>query len=103
MRIVTGVPVWSFRMCRRTLLTALVMLLAEPALAAVPVSPDAQYDKTGDGVVDAADWKEMSDKEKTGYARASMRVLGQNPDAVLEDGKTLAGQYLDSLKSIYGD
>ena len=87
----------------QALLAILILLSAGQVPAAAPASPDLQYDKTGDGVVDAADWKQMSATEKTGYARASMRVLGQNPDAVLEDGRTLAGLYLDSLESIYGD
>ncbi len=86
-----------------TLLAILLMLPAVSAQAGEPESPDARYDKTGDGIVDAADWQKMNTAEKGGYARASLRALGQDPDAVLEDGKTLADQYLDSLKSIYGD
>jgi len=66
-------------------------------------SVDAQFDKTGDGYVDAADWQEMSTDEKAGYARASVTALGQSPDARLEDGRTVAGQYLDGLNAVYGD
>ena len=85
------------------LLAILLMLPGVPVQAGAPESADAQYDKTGDGIVDAADWQKMNADEKGGYARASLRALGQDPDAVLEDGKTLADQYLDSLESIYGD
>ena len=81
-------------------LLAWLLLVAGPAGAA---SVDGQFDKTGDGYVDAADWQEMSKEEKVGYARASVTALGQSPDARLEDGRTVAGQYLDGLNAVYED
>jgi len=83
------------------LLLSLALLLAGPVFAAEALSVDVQYDKTGDGIVDSSDWKKMNNEEKAAYARASMLALGQDPDALLNDGKTLAGQYLDGLKSVY--
>lgn len=85
---------------RLPFLLACLLCAAAPAEAA---SVDARFDKTGDGVVDAADWQEMNDGEKSGYARASVTALGQSPDTRLEDGRTVAGQYLDSLNAVYED
>lgn len=74
---------------------------AKPAHTTTP-SPDAKFDKTGDGWVDAADWKKMTPEERAAYARASVRALGQDPDAGVGGGKTRADQYLDGLESVYG-
>ncbi len=81
----------------------LVICLLSMAGLAVAASVDARFDKTGDGFVDVADWQEMSMEEKSGYARASVIALGQSPDARLEDGRTVAGQYLDGLNAVYED
>jgi hypothetical protein len=75
---------------------------AKPSNKAAPQSPDAKFDKTGDGWVDAEDWKRMTPEERAAYARASVRALGQDPDAGVGGGKTRADQYLDGLKSVYG-
>jgi len=83
-------------------LLSFALLLAGPVAAADMSSVEAQHDKTGDAIVDAADWKQMNDKEKAAYARDSMLALGQNPDMRLNNGKTLTDQYMDSLNSIYG-
>jgi len=84
-------------------LALVVALLCATPVSANAGSVDAQFDKTGDGYVDAADWQEMSADEKAGYARASVTALGQSPDAKLEDGRTVAGQYLDGLNAVYED
>ena len=77
------------------------LLLAAPALADDAPSVDARFDKTGDGLVDASDWRQMSEEEKREYARASITALGEDPDVQLEQGKTRADRYLDGLRSVY--
>lgn len=62
---------------------------------------DARFDKTGDGLVDAADWKLMSEKERMDYARASVKALGEDPDVMLSGGETRALRYLRGLRSVY--
>ena len=98
---------WKARTSRsitvsRLLFLLAAVLLAGPALADdVPSSVDARFDKTGDGLVDASDWRQMSEEEKRGYARASITALGEDPDVQLEQGKTRADRYLDGLRSVY--
>jgi hypothetical protein len=71
------------------------------APAAGPGSPDARFDKTGDGLVDAADWAKMSEKEKEDYARASLKALGEDPDAQVGNGQTRLQRYLAGLRAVY--
>lgn len=88
----------------RALLLA-ALLLAAPARAAdvrPPPSADARFDKTGDGIVDAEDWRRMSAKEKRAYAREALRELGLDPDADIGGGRTRSDDFLAGLRSIYG-
>jgi len=62
---------------------------------------DAQFDKTGDKIVDASDWKKMSDAEHLSYAQASLKILGMDPYSKVSQDKTRAEQYLDGLNSVY--
>jgi hypothetical protein len=72
------------------------------APAAGPESPDARFDKTGDGLVDAADWARMTEAERRAYARASLQALGEDPDAPVGNGKqTRLDLYLDGLRAVY--
>jgi hypothetical protein len=71
------------------------------APAAGPGSPDARFDKTGDGLVDAADWALMTEKEKEDYARASLKALGEDPDAQVGNGQTRLDRYLAGLRAVY--
>jgi len=80
---------------------AVALLFASP-LYAENQSADAKFDKTGDGLVDAEDWKQMRDEEKQGYASDSLRELGLNPEAGVGEGKTRADRYLEGLQSVYG-
>ena len=63
-------------------------------------SVDVRFDKTGDGLVDASDWKQMSETEKEAYARESLEALGEDPDLPLT-GKDRTQQYLEGLRSVY--
>jgi len=65
----------------------------------VPV--DVRFDKTGDGIVDAADWGKMTSAEQALYARESLLALGEDPDVMLLKGKTRVQQYLEGLRSVY--
>jgi len=65
------------------------------------LSVDVRFDKTGDGIVDAADWAAMKPEERAAYARASVEALGEDPDAQLPGGKSRAGMYLEGLKAVY--
>jgi len=62
---------------------------------------DQAFDKTGDQLVDAADWKLMSKDEKIAYATASVSALGEHPDALLPDGASRAEHYLKGLIRVY--
>ncbi|MDQ6959876.1 MAG: hypothetical protein Q9M27_02515 [Mariprofundaceae bacterium] len=79
----------------------MALLFAVPAHAENP-SADARFDKTGDGLVDVEDWKQMSEEEKQAYARESLRELGLDPEAGVGKGKTRADRYLEGLRSVYG-
>ncbi|MDX8410902.1 MAG: hypothetical protein R8K46_03370 [Mariprofundaceae bacterium] len=76
-------------------------LLCAVVAAADEVNVDARFDKTGDAIVDGQDWDEMTDEEKKAYARQSVIGLGQDPDVVVEYGKTRAFLYLEGLRSVY--
>ncbi len=62
---------------------------------------DAQFDKTGDKIVDASDWKKMSDIEHLAYAKASLEALGMDPYTQVSSQKNRMQQYLDGLDSVY--
>jgi len=70
-------------------------------ITSVVVSVDAEFDKTGDGIVDASDWGVMTELERQAYARASLKVLGEDPDVILLQGKSRVEQYLEGLRSVY--
>lgn len=63
---------------------------------------DARFDKTGDRVVDASDWEQMTQGERTAYARTCVESLNMDPDAGLADGSTRVQRYLEGLKMVYG-
>ncbi len=65
------------------------------------ISVDARFDKTEDGIVDASDWRLMSQDERSAYARASVEALGEDPDVQLPGGKSRADIYLEGLISVY--
>lgn len=65
------------------------------------LSVDFRFDKTGDGIVDASDWKAMTAEERAAYARESVQALGEDPDALIPGGKTRAQLYLEGLVSVY--
>ncbi len=77
------------------------IFFTSPLWAAGGLSIDAEFDLTGDGIVDAADWAKMGEKDKKAYANASVRALGENPDAILEGEQTRGGRYLQGLRSVY--
>lgn len=78
-----------------------VLALPLAAIADDGLSVDARFDKTGDKLVDASDWGEMSELERAAYARASVEALGENPDVMLVDGKSRAESYLAALRAVY--
>jgi len=65
------------------------------------LSVDARFDKTSDQLVDAADWKQMSEAERLRYAHASLEALGIDPYSKVSDEKTRVQQYLEGLNSVY--
>jgi hypothetical protein len=72
-----------------------------PVWAAGGLSIDAEFDLTGDGIVDAADWAKMGEDAKKAYANASVRALGENPEVIIEGEQTKGGRYLQGLRSVY--
>jgi len=96
----------GLRICFRAGLLVVAVLLPLAALAddagpADTIAADARFDKTGDGIVDAADWSGMKQDERLAYARASVEALGENPDVQLPGGKSRAEIYLDGLREVY--
>ena len=77
------------------------VLFASSLWAAGGLTTDAEFDLTGDGIIDAADWAKMGEKDKKAYADASIRALGENPDVILEGEQTRGGRYLQGLRSVY--
>jgi len=75
--------------------------IADDAVPQDAATVDARFDKTGDGIVDAADWSGMKQDERLAYARASVEALGENPDVQLPGGKSRAEIYLDGLRQVY--
>jgi len=80
------------------------LLFALPAWAGdtPSSSADVTFDRTGDGLVDTADWLVMSEDEKTAYARTSLLELGLAPEAAAGNGRTRLQGYLDGLRAVYG-
>jgi len=70
-------------------------------LAATLVEVDMQFDKTGDGLVDAVDWGRMNESERMAYVRALLNAAGSDPNARLPDGLTRAQKYLEGLRAVY--
>jgi len=93
------IPVW---LCCAWLCCALLFALPAWAGDAISSSADGKFDRTGDGLVDTADWLVMSGDEKKAYARASLLELGLTPEVVDGNGRTRLQDYLDGLNSVYG-
>jgi len=91
------------RLCCACLCCALLYALpAWAGDASSSSSVEVTFDRTGDGLVDAADWQVMSEADKTAYARASLLELGLTPEAAAGDGRTRLQDYLDGLRAVYG-
>ncbi len=86
----------------RTALAIFIALFFAAPGHAENLSAEARFDKTGDGLVNAEDWKQMRDDEKRIYARDSLRELGLDPEAGIGKGKTRVDRYLEGLRSVYG-
>ncbi len=71
------------------------------AWAAGGLSVDAKFDLTGDGIVDASDWVKMSEDAKQGYAHASIKALGEDPDVLLDARQSRADRFLLGLRAVY--
>ena len=82
-------------------MAACLLSLAAVAGDGDGVAVDVRFDKTGDGIVDAADWSGMKPEERLAYARASVEALGEDPDVQLPGGKSRAEIYLDGLGDVY--
>ncbi|MDX8389547.1 MAG: hypothetical protein R8M38_03560 [Mariprofundaceae bacterium] len=63
---------------------------------------DAKFDVTGDGHVDAEDWKEMASEFRISYARECMAALGEDPDVVVGGGVNRGERYFHGLEAVYG-
>jgi len=87
--------------CSALLVLAVALMQPLAAVADDNVSVDARFDKTSDGIVDAADWRLMDEASRSAYARASVEALGEDPDVQLPGGKSRAEIYLEGLRSVY--
>ena len=80
---------------------AVAVMLPLFASAEDVMSIDARFDKTGDQLVDASDWKAMSKAERMAYAYGSLESLGIDPYSKVSGEKTRMQQYLEGLASVY--
>ncbi|OIO69828.1 MAG: hypothetical protein AUJ56_06960 [Zetaproteobacteria bacterium CG1_02_49_23] len=90
--------------CRKGATAVMLLLLfayGSEVMAEEAMAVDSRFDKTGDHIVDAADWLKMSAKERENYARASIKALGEDPDVLLPDGVSRQGHYLQGLNQVY--
>lgn len=78
-------------------------MLPLAALADGASSIDTRFDLTGDNIVDASDWKKMSEEAKQAYATESVRALGEDPDAVVKEGVTRSALFLKGLNAVYNE
>ncbi len=76
-------------------------MLPLAALADDGLSIDARFDLTGDNIVDASDWKKMSEDAKKAYAVESVKATGENPDAIVKNGLTRSALFLKGLNTVY--
>ncbi|MDX8402026.1 MAG: hypothetical protein R8K47_05280 [Mariprofundaceae bacterium] len=79
----------------------LIWLAALMLSAAGGQNVDARFDKTGDGIVDAADWREMSEAERRAYAWAALAALGEDPYTRIEGETTRGDRFLAGLRAVY--
>lgn len=95
-----------------SLIVAVLVLCIGTALSFLPaveaaslreniLAVDKAFDKNGDGLVEASDWKLMSGAERKAYARRSVEAVGGHPDTDAGNGQTLAQYYLSVLERIY--
>lgn len=89
------------RIARKVAWAMALMLAPSLAGADAGLSVDARYDLTGDGIVDASDWKKMDEQTKAAYARDVVVNLGENPDVIVDGELSRAQRYLQGLKSVY--
>ncbi|MDQ6995089.1 MAG: hypothetical protein Q9M18_05790 [Mariprofundaceae bacterium] len=62
---------------------------------------DAQFDKTGDHIVNKSDWKKMSEAEHIAYARASLEALGIDSYSHSSNDTPRWQAYLNGLNAAY--
>lgn len=83
------------------LAVALIFLPGQQAWAAGGLGVDARFDLTNDGIVDASDWKRMTEDARRAYANESVRAMGEDPDAIIEGKQSRGERYLEGLRSVY--
>ncbi len=62
---------------------------------------EQRFDRTGDHIVDAADWREMDEAQRQAYVRASVLAAGGDPDAPAGEEQTQAQHYRKILEHLY--
>ena len=85
----------------KSLLFIVAVILPALAWGDDNLSVDFKFDKTGDGIVDASDWKQMTGVEQEAYARESVQALGEDPEVLIPGGKSRALLYLEGLRAVY--
>ncbi len=79
----------------------LLLLPATRLHAGDSLQVDAEFDITGDGIVDASDWRKMSAEQKRAYAYRSVKALGISPDETVEHETQRVDLYLHGLRTVY--
>ncbi len=83
-----------------SLIAGLLLALSQPSLsmAATADEVEAQFDRSGDKLVDAEDWKQLSKQERRDYVRALLQAYSPHHTPADDRRTTL---YLNAITSLY--
>jgi len=87
-------------LARAIITAALLIALSQPSplMAATADEVEALYDRSGDLIVDAADWKKLSGHEQRDYVQASLNAFSTHNTPANTHRVQL---YLDAINSLY--
>ena len=87
-------------MASPVIVASLILALLQPSLlmAATADEVEAQFDRSGDKLVDAEDWKQLSKQEQRDYVKASLKAFSpHHTDA----DKHRMELYLNAITNLY--
>ncbi|MDQ6965179.1 MAG: hypothetical protein Q9M13_09705 [Mariprofundales bacterium] len=80
------------------LIITILMLQPSTVMAATVAEVERMYDRSGDQLVDAEDWKKLSQQEQREYAQASLDALSTQNTPTNKHRVTL---YLHAITNLY--